>query len=391
MFNSYNCLISDNKVSKSNNYWSGYGIAMYESSNILVTNNQVEKCRRGIEVSGLSFPSNNITISNNVVKGNGCDSEYTPYNYRPGNIKGVNNYGIGTHGGAKNIVITTNTISDTSYCINTRGGNIKITNNVFIGRVQYPILLSFGSNVEVIANIYRDDYSGMYNKTISDGGANFNTRKPVAFAGISENYLTDNSNIQCYTTFKNNIGHSFSSFIEVTAAEESTISSTRTFNVLTIIGNEINITPQNTTSIGYFINNTLNEFVIANGSKIYDNNITSPTYKKYNNFDFRNNSIMDKPTTIALFIQTSKIEKMKVGLSSLRLQVSSSLAYGNFRVSETSLVTQEIGNLSNIVVVRDINETVTNRIGISLNNGILEVKNNLNKSVRIFITIFEEF
>jgi hypothetical protein len=120
----------------------GYGVQDYGSIYTKISNNTFTNFRRGIDFSG-NIPSRFGTATNNKVYSISNDGTFAS-----------DWSGIGTHGGAENIIIENNKVVGTDIAYLSRGTNVTIRNNSAERISKFYVKTAFGGVVNILNNTF---------------------------------------------------------------------------------------------------------------------------------------------------------------------------------------------------------------------------------------------
>ncbi|MEM4995033.1 glycosyl hydrolase family 28-related protein [Priestia sp. SB1] len=399
---SYRPIVEGGRTEGANNYFSGYGVQIVGCTHARVYNRFVATSRRGVDVSGYTIPSHSTIVDGCTVFGGGSNSMGDKYVYTDTHGTGAYAGGIGTHGAADHTIIRNCIFGYLHTAIIDRSRNTLADGNYFIGDFAKACIdVSFGENGTYVNNRAVDNYSGLKEKTVSDNGANINTRRPPLFIRFQDTALVNGSS-GGFVVVENNFAMIQDRFIEFYG--ETGGSTIPTLKNFTVRNNNVMFSPYGTTDVAYFLKNSTvaNSSILMSGSIIKGNTWKrtsgSGSVYQFGNVDPRTATEVDSPRTYAFYLTTDTVSSVNIGSSNMsyaRIMVdaggSTGVAYGLVRVTQGYTTTNEVGTLNNISCI-DIVPTGTTgtsgKINLALKDGILYVENRIGSTQRILLTVF---
>ncbi|AMB18667.1 tail spike protein [Bacillus phage Eldridge] len=398
---SYRPVIQGGKTSGANNYFSGYGVQIVGCTHARVYNRFTTSSRRGVDVSGFTVPSHHTVIEGCTVVGSGYNSMGEKYGFLDNHGTGAYCGGIGTHGPADHTVIRNNTFQYLHTAIIDRSRNMLAEGNYFIGDFAKVVIdASFGENNVYKNNTCVDNYSGLKEKTISDGGANINTRRPKVFIRFQATGLVNGSS-GGFAHVEGNFAMVQDTFIEFYGeAADAVVPTLKNF---TIKDNTVYFAPYASTDPAYFVNNaTVNNASILMSGSVFRNNSwkrtsgSGPVYV-FGKVDPRQASEVDGPKAFSFYMTDDSVSSILLGNSNMfyaRMIVdaggSSGGAYGCVRIGQGYSTTNDIGTSNNIAGVASVPTGTTGtdgKLNLAVQDGVLYVENRLGSTQRIMITV----
>lgn len=398
---SYRPVVKGGVSSGANNYFSGYGVQIVGCTLAKVHDRFVTGSRRGVDVSGFNIPSHHTVVEGCTVVGSGYNSMGTKYGFLDNHATGAYCGGIGTHGPADHTIIRNNNFQYLHTAIIDRSRNTVAEENYFIGDFAKPIIdASFGENNIYRNNICVDNLAGLKKTTISDGGANANTRKAPCFIRMQATALA-NGSTGGFTHIEGNFAMVQDTFIEFYGeAADPTVPTLKNY---TIKDNTVYFSPYVGGDPAYFINNkTVNNASILMSGSVFRNNSwkrtsgSGPVYM-FGKVDPRQASEVDGPKAYSFYMTDDSVSSIYLGNSNLfyaRMIVdaggSSGGAYGCVRVGQGYTTTNDIGTSNNIAGVAGVPTGTTGtdgKLNLAVQDGVLYVENRLGSTQRIMVTV----
>lgn len=398
---SYRPVVNGGKTTGANNYFSGYGVQIVGCTHARVRNRFVTESRRGVDVSGFTVPSHHTIVEDCTVVGGGYNSMGDKYGFLDNHGTGAYCGGIGTHGPADHTIIRNNTFQYLHTAIIDRSRNTVAEENYFIGDFAKPVIdASFGENNMYLNNRCVDNTVGLKEKTISDGGANINTRRPEVFIRLAAT-ATANGSSGGFTHIEGNFAMVQDTFIEFYGEAADAV--VPTLKNYTVKDNTVYFAPYGSTDPAYFISNTTvnNASILMSGSTFMGNSWkrtsgSGPVYM-FNKVDPRQASQVDGPKAFSFYMTDDTVSSVLLGNSNLfyaRMIVdaggSSGGAYGCVRVGQGYSTTNDIGTSNNIGGVASVPTGTTGtdgKLNLAVQDGILYVENRLGSTQRVMVTV----
>jgi hypothetical protein len=394
---SYRPHITGGRTEGSNNYYSGYGVQIVGCTHAKVKGRHTVNSRRGVDVSGMQIPSHMTVVEECTVFGSGTNSMGTRYVYNDDHSIGAYAGGIGTHGPADHTIIRNNIFGFLHVAVIDRGRNCAIEGNYFLGEIANTCIdISFGENTTVINNYTYDGFSGVKNKTIFDGGANINVRKPPVFVRIQDSALVNGAT--AYWRIENNFAMVQDRFIELYG--ETGGAAIPTIKDLIVKNNHVLFSPQGSSDPAYFIKNSdvTTSNILISGSVVKNNSWerASGTGKilEYYGVDPRTGSEVEGSKSYSFYLSTDTASSIFLGdnnVTYVRVGVDCAGANGLVRVTQGATTTNAWGTPVNIACASGVLSGTTGTTGtlnLSVQDGMLYVENRLGSTQRILLTVF---
>jgi hypothetical protein len=398
---SYRPVITGGKTQGANNYFSGYGVQVVGCTHARVYKRFVTSSRRGVDVSGFTVPSHHTVVEDCTVVGSGYNSMGDKYGFLDNHGTGAYCGGIGTHGPADHTIIKGNTFQYLHTAIIDRSRNTLAEENYFIGDFAKPVIdASFGENNMYINNRCVDNTVGLKEKTISDGGANINTRRPEVFIRLAAT-ATVNGSSGGFTHIEGNFAMVQATFLEFYGEAADAV--VPTLKNYTVKDNTVYFAPYGSTDPAYFISNTTvnNASILMSGSTFMGNSWKrtsgSGSVYMFNKVDPRQATQVDSPKAYSFYMTDDTVSSVLLGNSNMfyaRLIVdaggSSGGAYGCVRVGQGYSTTNDIGTSNNIGAVAGVptgTSGTDGKLNLAVQDGILYVENRLGSTQRVMVTV----
>lgn len=398
---SYRPTVTGGVTSGANNYFSGYGVQIVGCTHARVRNRFTTNCRRGVDVSGFTIPSHHTIVEDCTIVGSGYNSMGDKYGFLDNHGTGAYCGGVGTHGPADHTILRNNTFQYLHTAIIDRSRNTVAEGNYFIGDFAKPVIdASFGENNIYKNNTCVDNYSGLKNKTVSDGGANINSRRPEVFIRLAAT-ATINGSSGGFTHIEGNFAMVQDTFLEFYGeAADATVPTLKNY---TIKDNTVYFAPYTSTEPAFFISNTTvnNASILMSGSTFTGNTWkrtsgSGPVYM-FNKVDPRQASQVEGPKAYSFYMTDDTVSSVLLGNSNMlyaRMIVdaggSTGGAYGCVRIGQGYSTTNDIGTSNNIAGVAGVPTGTTGtdgKLNLAVQDGILYVENRLGSTQRIMVTV----
>jgi len=253
----YGGVVTECKVSRSNDSGTGYGIQTSCCTNTLIKESYFNNCRRGVDLSG-TYPSHSCSVISCTSEGSGLDTDGVAMILNSGHS------GFGSHAQSVGGVFKHNTVINCRYGFNSRGFDETVQNNVMKGAGRYFVASTFGSNLTIDGNVY---YSTEHEQATP--GSDDNANRLTAFVlkylkdGIGSVVITNN----IADRVEQSLVELYNSNISGDPFDQIDISS----NTVKIVGGSANEGGSNGTFLLY--NNTPATTFELRNSRIVNNNV----------------------------------------------------------------------------------------------------------------------
>lgn len=402
LYHSYRPTVDGGRTVSANNYFSGYGLQTYGTTHAVIKNRYTLNSRRAVDISGGNIPSHYSVVEGCTVFANGLNSLLDRYGYNDNHTAGTYAGGIGTHGPADHTIIRNNYLGYLHTGIIVRGRNTIVEDNYFVGDFYTNCIdVSYALNIHVKGNIMYDGFTGNKETLISDGGANYNTRKPDHFIRFQYTSLENGSN-GSYVEISDNFVMVENTFIVLYAPD--TITSIGNQNNMIIKNNYVNFTPQYTSGDCSFIRKDAPGVgTILLSESVFINNIIKRTdgvgtFKYFNGVDIRHGSQIEGPKSYSFYMSTDTADYVWMGgeLSPYCVVlVTCAGATGMIRLSRGVAGGTSFGTLVNVegagVALTGTTGTA-GKLSVSFtSDGKIHIENRLGSTQRIGLTVMNWF
>lgn len=395
---SYRPTVEGGRTEGANNYFAGYGVQTYGTTHALIKNRHFRNCRRGVDISGGNIPSHFSVVEGCSVFASGSNSLQERYGFNDDHTTGAAVYGMGTHGGADHTTFRNNYMGFLHIGINLRGRNTTVENNYFVGDFKDCCIdVAYGINHNIKNNVAYDGFTGNKESLISDGGANYHTRKPPVFVRF-QNTALDNGSNGGYFQVEGNFAMVQNSFIELYAP--STDTSAWTQRGFVVKGNHAQFYPQYSSGNAAFIKkNAANIFSILMSESVVRDN----TFKRvqgtgslfyYDGVDIRHASQSEGAKTYTFYMADDNADYVYFGGNTsqyVTVLVTSAGAGGMIRLTKDTTTVFNYGTPINLEPQGVALTGTTGTDGkVSLaytSDGKLHVENRTGSTQRISVTV----
>lgn len=399
LYHSYRPTVDGGRTTGANNYFAGYGVQTYGTTHAVIKNRHSRNCRRSVDISGGTIPSHYSIIEGCSAFGNGLNSLLNRYTYNDDHTAGTYAGGFGTHGGADHTIIRNNYMGFLHAGIIDRSRNTIVENNYFVGDFYTCCIdVSFGTNGTIRGNQVYDGFTGYKERLISDGGANYNTRKAPIFIRY-QSTAVDTGASGGFFRVEDNMAMVSESFIELYASND--VTTVNGINNFIVKGNHVIFTPQYTSGHCAFIKKTMNGVpfnIIMSESTFKDN-----TFKRsdgvgnmyyFDGVDPRNRAQIDSPKTYSFYMPDDTAEYVHVGGNqSLYMVVMVTCSGGGAILRLSKNITGEVvmgynNNCAGQGVALTGTTGVDGKLSLAYtDDGKLYVENRLGSTQRIAVTV----
>jgi hypothetical protein len=400
LFHSYRPTVDGGRTTGANNYFAGYGLQTYGTTHAVIKNFHTRNCRRGVDISGGNIPSHFTTVEGCSIFADGLNSLLDRYTYNDDHSAGTYSGGIGTHGPADHTFIRNNYMGFLHTGVINRGRNTVVDGNYFIGDFYVNCIdVSFGLNIEIKNNHVYDGFTGNKENLISDGGANYNTRKAPHFVRFQYTALAYGAN-GSFVSIKNNFAMVQDAFITLYAPLSETSIPNQTNWV--VEDNHVIFTPAFSSGNASFVRKDANNVgsVLLSGS-IFKGNTHKRTndsgtgyFKFYDGVDIRHKSQTQGGSTYTFYMNDDTSESIYFGgeLSPYAVVlVTCAGATGMLKLSRGLAGGTSIGTLVNVAGQGVALAGTTGTDGMLnvafTSDGRLHVENRLGSTQRVLITL----